>query len=78
MFCVAKVADFGLATRLGEAETHVSRVHWGSSAALLLHRHQLTGLIVFVGYKGGKIYWLAIHSNQANLIDGGLRHRRHQ
>jgi hypothetical protein len=32
----------------------------------------------FVGYKGGKIYWLAIHSNQANLIVGGLRHRRHQ
>jgi hypothetical protein len=31
-----------------------------------------------VGYKGGKIYWLAIHSNQANLIVGGLRHRRHQ
>jgi hypothetical protein len=26
----------------------------------------------FCGYKGGKIYWLAIHSNQANLIDGGL------
>jgi hypothetical protein len=33
--------------------------------------------IFFVGYKGGKIYWLAIHSNQANLIVGGLRHRRH-
>jgi hypothetical protein len=31
-----------------------------------------------VGYKGGTIYWLAIHSNQANLIVGGLRHRRHQ
>jgi hypothetical protein len=31
-----------------------------------------------VGYKGSKIYWLAIHSNQANLIVGGLRHRRHQ
>jgi hypothetical protein len=31
-----------------------------------------------VGYKGGKIYWLAIHSNQANLIVEGLRHRRHQ
>jgi hypothetical protein len=27
----------------------------------------------FFGYKGGKIYWLAIHSNQANLIVGGLR-----
>jgi hypothetical protein len=22
----------------------------------------------FVGYKGGEIYWLAIHCNQANLI----------
>jgi hypothetical protein len=33
---------------------------------------------VVVGYKGGEIYWLAIHSNQANLIVGGLRHRRHQ
>jgi hypothetical protein len=32
----------------------------------------------FVGYKGGETYWLAIHSNQANLIVGGLRHRRHQ
>jgi hypothetical protein len=32
----------------------------------------------FVGYKGGKFYWLAIHSNQANLIVGGLRHRRNQ
>jgi hypothetical protein len=29
-------------------------------------------------YKGGRIFWLAIHSNQANLMDGGLRHRRHQ
>jgi hypothetical protein len=29
-------------------------------------------LLFFVGYKGGKIYWLAIHSNQANLIVGGL------
>jgi hypothetical protein len=28
----------------------------------------------FVGYKGGGIYWLAIHCNQANLIVGGLRH----
>jgi hypothetical protein len=27
----------------------------------------------FGGYKGGEIYWLAIHSNQANLIVGGLR-----
>jgi hypothetical protein len=27
--------------------------------------------VFFVGYKGGKIYWLAIHSNQANLIVGG-------
>jgi hypothetical protein len=34
--------------------------------------------LFFVGYKGGKIYRLAIHSNQANLIVGGLRHRRHQ
>jgi hypothetical protein len=38
------------------------------------------GFAVFllVGYKGGKMYWLAIHSNQANLIVGGLRHRHHQ
>jgi hypothetical protein len=34
--------------------------------------------VFFVGYKGGTIYWLAIHSNQADLIVGGLRHRRHQ
>jgi hypothetical protein len=32
--------------------------------------------VFFVGYKGGGIYWLAIHCNQANLIVGGLRHRR--
>jgi hypothetical protein len=25
-------------------------------------------IFFFGGYKGGKIYWLAIHSNQANLI----------
>jgi hypothetical protein len=30
----------------------------------------------FVGYKGGKIYWPAIHSNQANLIVGGLRQKK--
>jgi hypothetical protein len=29
----------------------------------------------FVGYTGGKLYWLAIHSNQASLIVGGLRRR---
>jgi hypothetical protein len=27
-------------------------------------------------FKGGKIYWVAVHSNQANLNVGGLRHRR--
>jgi hypothetical protein len=45
--------------------------------ALLLCPQKVSGFF-FVGYKGGKIYWLAIHSNQANLIVGGLRHRRHQ
>jgi hypothetical protein len=34
-------------------------------------------LLVFVT-RGAKPYWLAICSDQANLIDGGLRHRCHQ
>jgi hypothetical protein len=34
--------------------------------------------VVVVCYKGGKIYWLAIHSNQRNLIVRGLWHRCHQ
>jgi hypothetical protein len=40
--------------------------------------HCLPKHFFVVGYKGGEIYWLAMHSNQANLIVGGLRHRRHQ
>jgi hypothetical protein len=38
---------------------------WGDSLLLLVTR-------------GVKSFWLAIHSNQANLIVGGLQHRRHQ
>jgi hypothetical protein len=45
------------------------RVVWEKGVAVV---------VVFVGYKGGEIYWLAIHSNQAYLTVGGLRHRRHQ
>jgi hypothetical protein len=38
------------------------------------HRWVASTVFLLVGYKGGEIYWLAIHSNQANLIvgEGGI------